>query len=343
MCLLTWKSRTVKKCNHLKWTVQRHLEHSQSCVTTTSIKCQSVLIIPERTRFICPSPAHDHSPWIYLLWTLCVNSDTQIHVVCAGPSTGLWFSGSSLWHASVLASFCDWMKHHRMVRLQFVVPLVGGRLVSAFGGSELYCCAHSYAIIWVPIFRSFRCTARNVEFFGHVIILCLTFWGTAKLFPIINIWIMYLHKHRERCESIHTIAVTLDLVAQTVESLLAVQETQVPSLGQEGPLEKEMAITLGLVAQTIESACNAGDPGSIPGSGRSPGEGNGNYLRPGGPDSRESACNVGDPGSIPGSGRSPGEGNGNPLQYSCLVNPMDRGAWWARVHGVPKSPTRLSN
>ena len=47
----------------------------------------------------------------------------------------------------------------------------------------------------------------------------------------------------------------------------------------------------------------------------------------GGSDSKESACNAGDPGSIPGSGRSPGEGNDNPLQYSCLKNPMDRGAW----------------
>ena len=51
----------------------------------------------------------------------------------------------------------------------------------------------------------------------------------------------------------------------------------------------------------------------------------------------------GDPGSIPGSGRSPGEGNGNPLQYSCLENPMDGGAWWAIVHGVTKSQTGLSN
>ena len=56
-----------------------------------------------------------------------------------------------------------------------------------------------------------------------------------------------------------------------------------------------------------------------------------------------SACNVGDLGSIPGSGRSSGEGNGNPLQYSCLENPMDRGAWWAAVHGVVKSRTRLSD
>ena len=47
--------------------------------------------------------------------------------------------------------------------------------------------------------------------------------------------------------------------------------------------------------------------------------------------------------SIPWSGRSPGEGHGNPLQYSCLENPMDRGAWWATVHRVAKSQTRLSN
>ena len=58
---------------------------------------------------------------------------------------------------------------------------------------------------------------------------------------------------------------------------------------------------------------------------------------PGGSDSKESACNVGDLGSIPGLGRSPGEGNGNPLQYSCLENPVDRGAWWATVHKVTKS------
>ena len=50
-----------------------------------------------------------------------------------------------------------------------------------------------------------------------------------------------------------------------------------------------------------------------------------------------------DTGSIPGSARSPGEGNGNPLQYSCLENPMDGGAWLATVHGVAKSRTRLSD
>ena len=63
----------------------------------------------------------------------------------------------------------------------------------------------------------------------------------------------------------------------------------------------------------------------------------------GGSDSKEFACSAEDPGSIPGSGRSPAEGNGNPLQYSCLENSMDRGAWWATVHGVAKSWTRLNN
>ena len=54
-------------------------------------------------------------------------------------------------------------------------------------------------------------------------------------------------------------------------------------------------------------------------------------------------ANAGDTSSIPGSGRSTGEGNGNPLQCSCLENPMDRGAWWATIHGVTKSWTQLSN
>ena len=64
---------------------------------------------------------------------------------------------------------------------------------------------------------------------------------------------------------------------------------------------------------------------------------------PGGSEVKASACNAGDLGSIPWSGRSPGEGNGNPLQYSCLENPMDGGAWWAIVPWVAKSQTRLSN
>ena len=102
---------------------------------------------------------------------------------------------------------------------------------------------------------------------------------------------------------------------------------------------------------------NAGDrdTSSTPGLGRSPGGGNGNplhypcldnpmdrgaspatvhdvaksctQLSPGGSEVKASARNAGDPGSIPGLGRSPGEGNGNPLQYSCLENPMEGGAW----------------
>ena len=67
---------------------------------------------------------------------------------------------------------------------------------------------------------------------------------------------------------------------------------------------------------------------------------------PGHPSGKEPACqcntgNIRDVGLIPGLGRSPGEGNGYPFQYSCLKNPMDRGAWWAIVHGVAKSQTRL--
>ena len=64
---------------------------------------------------------------------------------------------------------------------------------------------------------------------------------------------------------------------------------------------------------------------------------------PRGSDGKASAYNAGDPGSIPKSGRSPGERNGNPLQYSCLENPTDGGAWWATFHGVIKSQTWLSD
>ena len=64
---------------------------------------------------------------------------------------------------------------------------------------------------------------------------------------------------------------------------------------------------------------------------------------PGGSDSKESVCSAGDSGSIPGSARCSVEGNGNPLQYSCQSIPWTEEAWWAKVHGVPKSQTRLSN
>ena len=64
---------------------------------------------------------------------------------------------------------------------------------------------------------------------------------------------------------------------------------------------------------------------------------------PSGSDCKESTCNAGDSGSIPRSGRTSGEGNGYPLQYSCMGNPMDKGAWQATIHGVKKSQTRLRN
>ena len=60
---------------------------------------------------------------------------------------------------------------------------------------------------------------------------------------------------------------------------------------------------------------------------------------PGGSDDEESACSAGDLGLIPRLGRSPGEGNDNPLQYSCLGNPMDRGAWWPTIHEIRESDT----
>ena len=130
-----------------------------------------------------------------------------------------------------------------------------------------------------------------------------------------------------------------------------------------------------MVKNLPANAGDAADVGSIPESRRSPGEENDNPLqysclenskqkqgslagyspwgckRVGhglvtslsfllsGSDSKVSAYNTGHLGSIPGLGRSPGEGNGNPLPYSRLENPMDRGAWWAKVHGVTESDT----
>ena len=64
---------------------------------------------------------------------------------------------------------------------------------------------------------------------------------------------------------------------------------------------------------------------------------------PGDSDGKESACNTRDPGSIPGSGRCPREENGNPLQYSCMENSMNRGAWQDPVYEVAKSQTELSD
>ena len=102
-------------------------------------------------------------------------------------------------------------------------------------------------------------------------------------------------------------------------------ETWVQSLGQEDLLEKGMTTHSSILAPAKKRAQR-------------------NILGfPGGSEVKASACNAGDLGLIPGLGRCPGEGNGNPLQYSCLENPMDGGAWQATVHEVAKSRTRLSN
>ena len=95
-----------------------------------------------------------------------------------------------------------------------------------------------------------------------------------------------------------------------VKNLPAMQETRVQSLGLEDPMEKEMATHSSIVALEIPWT---EEPGGLQSMG----------------------CKR-VMGSTPGSGRSPGGGNGNPLQYSCLKNPTDRGAWWAIVHGVTK-------
>ena len=97
-----------------------------------------------------------------------------------------------------------------------------------------------------------------------------------------------------------------------------------------------------LVAQMVKkSTCNAGDPGSIPGLGRSTGEGIGYPLQHSWASlvaGKKSACHAGNLGLIPGLGRSPGKGNGYSLQYSGLQNSMN-----CTVHGVTKSQTQLSN
>ena len=78
-----------------------------------------------------------------------------------------------------------------------------------------------------------------------------------------------------------------------------------------------MVVDLGVVARGVRRTACSPPPFQVPSA----------WGFPGGSDGKASACSVGDPGSIPGLGRSPGEGNGNPLQYSCLENFMDGGAW----------------
>ena len=126
-------------------------------------------------------------------------------------------------------------------------------------------------------------------------------------------------------------------VAQLVMNLPAMWETRVQSIIWEDTLEKGMATYSSILAWRIPWTDEPGRLQSI--ELQRAGHDFGGF--PDGLDGKESACNVGDPGSVPGLGRSPGGGYGNPLQYSCLENLMDRGVWRATVHAVAES--RLSD
>ena len=126
-----------------------------------------------------------------------------------------------------------------------------------------------------------------------------------------------------------------------MKNLPAIKETQIQFLGWEDPLEKGMATHSSIFAWRIPWT---EEPGGLQPLGHKLSDMTDQLTLwgfSGGTDNKESAYNVGDLGSIPGSGRSPGEENGNPLQYSCLGNSMDRGAWWVTAHGVTKSQTQL--
>ena len=125
-------------------------------------------------------------------------------------------------------------------------------------------------------------------------------------------------------------------MAQLVKNLPAIPETWVRPLSWEDPLEKGKATYSSILAWRIlwtmqSMGCKMWDTTERLSLGMK--------GFPGGSGGEESVSNAGDPGSIPVLGRSPGIGNGNPFQYSCLENPIDRGAWWAAVHGVAKSWT----
>ena len=111
---------------------------------------------------------------------------------------------------------------------------------------------------------------------------------------------------------------------------------RVPSLGQEYPLEKEMAAHPSILAwKSPWTEETSRLQTTWPQRARHDSQNNPSI--PDGPVVKNPPANAGNVGSVPGWGRSPGEGNGNLLQYSCLGNPMDRGAWWVTVRGVTKS------
>ena len=120
-----------------------------------------------------------------------------------------------------------------------------------------------------------------------------------------------------------------------VKHLPAMRETRVQSLGWEDLLEKDMATHSSTLAWRIPQS---EEPGRLQSTGRKESDTTERVLMgfPGGSVVKNLPAIAGDMGLIPGSGRSPGEGNGNPLHYSCLGNLIDRGAWKAIVHGVAK-------
>ena len=126
-------------------------------------------------------------------------------------------------------------------------------------------------------------------------------------------------------------------MAQLVKNLPVMQETWVQALGKEDPLEKGMETPSSTLNWRILWVEETGGLQST-GSQREMTE-QLTLFHPSGAVVKNPLANAGDTGPIPGSGRSPGEGNGYPLQYCCLGNPMDRGAWQATVYGVTKSRT----
>ena len=143
---------------------------------------------------------------------------------------------------------------------------------------------------------------------------------------------------------VHCSAPHCSLIAQSVKNLPAVQEIQVWSLGQEDPLEMEMATHSSILAWRIPWT---EEPGGLQSMGlqrvwHNLATEHTAQLVPVVKNPPANAGDARDLGSISGWERSPGGGNAKPLQYSYLENPMDRGAWWATVHGVAKSWTWLS-
>ena len=132
-----------------------------------------------------------------------------------------------------------------------------------------------------------------------------------------------------------------------VKTLPAMQETWFQSLGQEDPLEKGMAAHSSILAWRIPWREEPGSYGLLS-LGLKESDTTERPTLPGFPGGAvvknlpPSAGDAGDSGLISGLGRFLGEGNGKPLQYSCLENAMDRGAWWTIVHGVTKNQSRLS-